>query len=281
MCQFCHQHGEGKKWYLEAKNYSEDLLADVRRRKFIQHFADDGAVVGEAHAGFERLQKAPAFIRGLLARMVTRKMKRIHFGQVVPLEDVEQIFGFVNSIVRVSCICRRQGGKKECRYCYGVSIAPNGGELARIMGELSPGFQNGPAVSGAETLSRDEALAAFRDHEKEGLCHTVWTFHTPFIGGICNCDRTDCLAMQATVTNNVPVMFRGESVAEVDETQCTGCRECMKGCQFGGLGFSAAEKKVTVDPRHCYGCGVCRAMCRRQAIRLVDRRSVPAAANLW
>ena len=33
-----------------------------------------------------------------------------------------------------------------------------------------------------------------REHEKEGLCHTVWTFQTPFIGGICNCDRADCLA---------------------------------------------------------------------------------------
>ena len=227
------------------------------------------------------MQQAPAFLRGLLARLVMRKMKRVHFGQVVPLEDVAQIFGFVNSIVRVSCICRRLAGRQERRYCYGISVAPNGGELARIIGEVAPSFQAGPAVPGAETLTREEALGAFRDHEKEGLCHTVWTFHTPFIGGICNCDRADCLAMQATVTNDVPVMFRGESVAQVDATQCTGCRECMKACQFGGLGFGAAEKKAVVDPRHCYGCGVCRTMCRRQAIHLVDRRSVPSAAKLW
>ena len=38
MCEFCHQHGEGKKWYLQAKNYSDDLLSDVRRRKFIEDF---------------------------------------------------------------------------------------------------------------------------------------------------------------------------------------------------------------------------------------------------
>ena len=35
MCEFCHKHGEGKKWYLQAKNYSEDLLSDLRRREFI------------------------------------------------------------------------------------------------------------------------------------------------------------------------------------------------------------------------------------------------------
>jgi ferredoxin len=280
MCEFCHQHGEGKKWYLQAKNYSDDLLHDVRRRNFIKQFVRDD-YVGDGARGLDRLHRAPAFIRGLMGRLVTRKMKRVHFGQVVPLEDIEKIFGFVNSIVRVSCVCRRLGQKKESRYCYGISIAPNGGEFARLIGEVSPSFNAGPNVPSAEKLTREQAVAAFRAHEKEGLCHTVWTFHTPFIGGICNCDRADCLAMRATVTNGVSVMFRGESVAEVDAGRCAGCRECMKACQFGALGFSASEKKAVVDPRWCYGCGVCRSMCRRQAIRLSDRRSVPAAANLW
>jgi len=26
MCEFCVDHGEGKKWYLEMKNYAEELL---------------------------------------------------------------------------------------------------------------------------------------------------------------------------------------------------------------------------------------------------------------
>ncbi len=38
MCQFCIKHGEGKKWYLQAKNYAEDLLSDLRRRNFILNF---------------------------------------------------------------------------------------------------------------------------------------------------------------------------------------------------------------------------------------------------
>jgi hypothetical protein len=25
MCDVCHKHGEGKKWYLQANNYSQDL----------------------------------------------------------------------------------------------------------------------------------------------------------------------------------------------------------------------------------------------------------------
>lgn len=26
MCEFCTKHGEGKKWYLEMKNYAGELL---------------------------------------------------------------------------------------------------------------------------------------------------------------------------------------------------------------------------------------------------------------
>ena len=65
-----------------------------------------------------------------------------------------------------------------------------------------------------EVLTKEEALQALREHEREGLCHTVWTFHTPFIGGLCNCDRSDCIAMKATVTHDFPVMFRAEYVAK-------------------------------------------------------------------
>jgi len=42
MCEFCLKHGEGKKWYLQVSNYSDDLLRDVRRRRFIETFWPGG-----------------------------------------------------------------------------------------------------------------------------------------------------------------------------------------------------------------------------------------------
>jgi len=104
---------------------------------------------------------------------------------------------------------------------------------------------------------------------------------TPFIGGICNCDRVDCLAMRATVALGTKVMFRAEYVAQVDWDACTGCRRCMQVCQFGAIGFSAAAHKVIVDQQACYGCGVCRAVCPQDAISLVERSAVPEVANVW
>jgi heterodisulfide reductase subunit A-like polyferredoxin len=55
----------------------------------------------------------------------------------------------------------------------------------------------------------------------------------------------------------------------------------MKLCQFGAMGYSAATRKAWIDPRRCYGCGVCRAACKPKAIELRDRTSEPLAAARW
>ncbi len=278
MCEFCLKHGEGKKWYLEARNYSEDLASDSRKlfSDFVQHPEAASTFVEKA----ERLQTLPKFVRDWLVYMFTRKQKKIHYGQVVPIEDVEKIFDLTNSIVRVACYCRYNTLGKEKRYCYGISLSPDG-SMTEILGDLGKGFATGPYTAGFERLTREEALEAFRNHEREGLCHTVWTFGTPFIGGLCNCDRSDCWAMRFTLSQHMPMMFRAEYVGQINADACNGCRQCLHQCQFGALTWSASDKKAVIDQRWCYGCGICRAVCKPKAITLIDRAQCSAAANLW
>ncbi len=281
MCEFCLKHGEGRKWYLQASNYSDDLLSDIRRRKFIEEFFTKSDEIEKYIGRLDQLARAPAIVRAVVARFITARSKKTHFGQVVPIEDIEQIFGFVNSITRVACFCRHITLKKEKRYCYGLSLSPDGGKLGQIINGLDKSFLGGPDNLALEKLTKQQAIDAFRDHEKEGLCHTVWTFYTPFIAGICNCDRADCLAMRCTVTHQIPVMFRAEYIACVDPDRCTGCRGCMRLCQFGAISYSAANQKAVIDKTRCYGCGICRSLCPTDAIHLDKRADVPAAAELW
>ncbi|MFC1847244.1 4Fe-4S binding protein [Chloroflexota bacterium] len=281
MCDFCHKHGEGKKWYLQAKNYSEDLLSDLKRRHFIADFFSEPESVVAGVNKLEGLNKAPGFVKAVLKPYISGRQKRVHFGQVIPIEEVERIFGFVNSVVRVACICRQGNLGSEQRYCYGVSMAPKEGEFEKIIREIDVDYLTGPETAGLETLTKEEALDSLYQHEKEGMCHTVWTFMAPFIGGICNCDRADCNAMRATVTYGMPVMFRAEYVGEVSPELCNGCRQCMRVCQFGAISYSAANKKAVIDPRRCYGCGICRASCTKDAITLADRSRISVAANIW
>jgi ferredoxin len=281
MCEFCHKHGEGRKWYLEARNYAEDLLSDARRRKFITGFGTESADLANAVTQMDKLDTLPDFVRRVVTWNATRRMKKMHFGQVLPIEDVERIFDFMGSITRLECTCRSVTVGPDARYCYGISIAPDGGELAKMFGEVTTAHTTGLDTRGLETRTKEQAIAEFREYEKEGLCHTVWTFVTPFIGGICNCDRADCLAMRSTLTYRMPIMFRAEYVAESAPDACTGCRACMRVCQFGAIGYSAATARISIDPRKCYGCGICRSVCAKDAISLSDRRSVPVAAGLW
>jgi Pyruvate/2-oxoacid:ferredoxin oxidoreductase delta subunit len=281
MCDFCHQHGEGKKWYLDARNYSEDLLSDLRRRRFVEHFFESPEHIAKGEKALNRLDKVPPFFTRGIRKKITKKQMVNHFGQVVPIEDIEKILGFTTSVVRLACICRHVTLGPEHRYCYGISLAPQGGEIIKILKGIDANYLIGPQTGGLEFLPKDEALAMMRENEEEGLCHTVWSFVTPFIGGICNCSLPGCMAMKTTLTHRTPVMFRGESVARVDEAKCAGCGECAKICPFDAFLPRKRKAKARVDGKKCYGCGICRNACVKGAIALVDRAAVPEAAGLW
>jgi Pyruvate/2-oxoacid:ferredoxin oxidoreductase delta subunit len=281
MCEFCHKHGEGKKWYLEAENYAEDLISDMQRRKIMHNYLNSTDYLKKKAEDLKRLDKAPSFIRRVIRWRVIRDHKKTHFGQVIPIEDVEKIFKFVNTVTRITCMCRDVTMGKEHRFCYGLVLGPSGGPWDQFLKGLDGSFLGGPDMKGIEVMDKEQALKNIHKYERLGLCHTVWTFKTPFVGGICNCDRSDCMAMRATFAHDVPIMFRAEYVAENNHDLCKGCRRCMKVCQYGAIAFSAADMKSVIDPVKCYGCGICRSMCGNDAIKLVDRQSVPQAANLW
>lgn len=52
----------------------------------------------------------------------------------------------------------------------------------------------------------------------------------------------------------------------VEEDKCTGCKMCIRtGCP--ALQFHKNEKKVVIDPVQCVGCGVCKQVCKFEAIK--------------
>ncbi|MFH1647085.1 MAG: 4Fe-4S ferredoxin, partial [Chloroflexota bacterium] len=161
MCEFCHQHGEGKKWYLQAKNYSDDLLSDLRQRRFFDFKAFSRDV-----EKLEDLKKAPFIVRAIQYPRIMARVKKMHYGQVLPIEDVEQIFGFVNSVVRIACICRKAKWGKEQRYCYGISVLPKWEDMQKLLNPNSS-FAAGPETTGLEKITKEEALGCFKDYEKE------------------------------------------------------------------------------------------------------------------
>jgi len=276
MCEFCTKHGEGKKWYLQMQNYSRELLqehlsarqvectgAKTRMEwtnRFWQYFvmpAITGLVPGPEAAAF--------------AAQGPHEAKAEHYGQVLPIEDVERVLDMADSITRMPCGCRFYStGLTDKRYCFGLGL-----DRWASLGQYPD------TASSLEVLGREEARRIIRGYDEEGLYHSVWTGVTPFVIGICNCDR-DCGAYQGYVANpGAQGFFRAEYVGIVDWDRCTGCKSCMSQCQFGSLLYSSALAKVAIEPGHCFGCGVCRAASPNDAIALIPREAQPASAGIW
>lgn len=286
MCEFCTRHGEGKKWYLQMKNYSNELLlAELShqqrgvvgaktRLEWNSRFFRDFVLpaTGQVPKAEEESQEpstsgdSPASE----SEIVTSRQVE-HFGQVLPIEDVEKVLDRVDSITRMPCGCRFETtGKTDQRYCFGFGIDRFG-----ILGQFPE------AATSLEVLSKEEARTLFRKYDQEGLMHSIWTGVTPYVIGICNCDR-DCGAYKGYIEmRGAPHFFRAEYICEVDWELCTGCKDCMSQCQFGAQFYSSALSRVYIDPSRCFGCGVCRATCPADAIRLVSRQESPEAAEVW
>jgi NAD-dependent dihydropyrimidine dehydrogenase PreA subunit len=289
MCEFCTQHGEGKKWYLEMKNYSDELLhteltlkqkeaAGVPGRvPWLQQFFNNFVIPAAPgiNKGSQSAKKPAVSPMGRGSQVseqeIVAERQVVHFGQVLPIEDVEEVIDMVNSITRIPCGCRYfSTGKSDQRYCFGIGMDKWG-----VMGKYPD------SASSLEVLSKEEAKKIIRDYDNEGLMHSIWTGMTPYVIGICNCDR-DCGAYNRYIyTGGPPTFFRAEYVCHVDVELCQGCKSCMSQCQFGALFYSSALARVFIDPARCFGCGVCRAACSTNAIKILPREQVSQAAGLW
>ncbi len=279
MCQFCVEHGEGKRWYLNAKNYAYDLQSDVRRREYVVDFvAGFDESRSTAIAGMELIGRLPNGFEHLVKDRYSKHMQKHHFGQPVPIEECDQILDIATSITVIPCICRMHApGQRAEELCMLVTTQP-------VEAYLTEGFKDyaaGPDLSDFHRIDKSEAMDLLRECERDGLMHSIWTFQTPFAAAICNCNlESGCMAMRLTQGYGMKLMWRGEWVAQVAEERCTGCGRCAKACPFNAISRTEA-RAFAPRAEDCWGCGVCRAHCREDALQLVDRRSVPAVASLW
>lgn len=289
MCEFCTKHGEGKKWYLEVKNYTDEMLfeelsssekeiVNVNTRaewlnnlfeSYIMPAISSVSIAGEGAQAVRETTETDEDSSREEASLAKGQVE--HFGQVLPIEDVEEVIDIASSITRMACGCRFvNAGKKDERYHFGLMVDRRGT------------FEKFPdAASSLEVLDKEETKNLFRKYDEDGLIHTIWTAVTPYIMCLCNCDR-DCGNYKSYIEKRgEPRFFRAEYISQVDWDLCNGCRECLNRCQFGAQFYSFSLSKVYIDPTRCFGCGVCRAACSNNAIIQIPRQESVEAADIW
>jgi len=267
MCEFCIRHGDGEKWYLNAANYAESLLTDLAREKYIADFLPH--IMARGGRWLKIIDHCRRFVPSLTNRILQRQaeeMKKVHYGQVIPIEDVRSILEIVGQVVRLPCVCRQTLHNLEEPACYLLTASPDLLGFQEIIGRRHEAL---PIVGAMESVSTAVALSEMELLEDQGMVHTVWTFITPFVGALCNCDRSGCLGMQYT-GRGLRLFFPGEEVIRVDPASCSACGGCVEICPFNAL---APGRNVTmhVDRSRCHGCGICRRVCPTAALSLVPR----------
>jgi ferredoxin len=278
VCDWCEQYAGGyERWYFNPANYARRLYK-VRRDEAEASGAEANpqAAGGMTVVGREFLEAQARGDHEAVDRMRREAEQRawqIHFGQVVTQEEIDRIIDLIYPIGLMTCACRRsmRGLPNEENFtCIGMGPG-------MYKWERWPDTYRG----GMHFLTPEEAKQVIDVLNRRGLVHCIYTFGTPYLGGICNCDYPDCGGLRTAVDTGVRVVWKGHHVAQVDPDLCNGCGLCVRRCQFKALSFSPSTLKAYIDPFKCYGCGLCRNPCKPDAIDMIERASLPAVANVW
>lgn len=289
MCEWCMKHGAGGKWYMNAKNYSDELAKELdlesyleeQWRNFEQVFIRK--ILGISSIGLGYKLQMPIIgrvIRWNAERMIHSQSKNRnpiradgHFGQVVPLEDAKVILSELAAepIIQNYCMCRmmQRGVKDVCCINFGV--------LSGVIEKLPRFIPKNTKVR----LDREEAVARLEEQNKKGRVATVWFQPVPYINAICSCEVPQCGGLRLRTDFGLKAVYKAEYVADVNPDLCQGCKECISVCQFGAIKYSPTLERALIDQNKCFGCGLCRDRCKYDAIKLVPREQTPGLKNKY
>ncbi|MHA1269974.1 MAG: ATP-binding protein [Candidatus Helarchaeota archaeon] len=272
MCEYCLKYGDGHKWYLNPKNFSEEALnsARVKQARIIEYLGGNYKMEFEIGAATMMDALVPDLKNRESIENVSKQVESLHGGQVVPLEEALTIVDLSGGdVIVVPCYCRRHfGGLEDVMTCMFLHPIP----------EMVPKSR---PYEKYLILSKEAAKEKLREFDKIGWVHSVYWAPVPVPIVICNCEYPYCIGLKSRLNYNITNTARkSEYICVVDDTKCDACGgepKCISRCQFGAIKKKISEgNKVVINPTQCFGCGVCRVVCNRGAMKLIDRSLFPA-----
>ena len=284
MCKWCFSHGtNGEKWYMNAKNYSNQLADEMNLKEYLtEQWQNYEQVYIRKVMGFSSKDlgyklKMPIIgrvLRNIIENMIHSEKKNRkgvradgHFGQVIPLEDGKIILSELAAepIICNYCMCRWQRrGEKE-------AVCINFGALSEVIEKLPRFIPKDRTVR----LDREAAVKQLEENNKKGYIASVWFQPVPYISAICSCENPECGAFTLRNSFDLNIMYKAEYIINLNQDNCQGCRSCVSWCQMGALKYIPSMKRVVVITDKCVGCGVCRHACKNDALSLIPREEFP------
>jgi len=282
MCWLCEEYGDpefgGGIWYLNPKSYARNMY---KLREPSKGLSGAGLYLEAGERGgpgipqlLEAMEKGDQEEYNRIKQEVNKNTFSGGGSQVIPLKDADKVLELCSPIGLISCICRKavraiDERNEEEFTCMGMGVG-------MLKWERWPERYKG----GVKFVSVEEAKEWNHEMDKRGFVHLLMLFGAPYIGGFCQCDYPDCLSLRRAIDFGINTL-KSHYVAEVDYDKCNGCGICVQRCQWGALKFEITSEKANIDVFKCYGCGICETGCPREAISLIERKTLPALAEVW
>ncbi|MFW9949048.1 MAG: indolepyruvate ferredoxin oxidoreductase subunit alpha [Candidatus Thorarchaeota archaeon] len=206
----------------------------------------------------EQFKNFPALTRII---PVEEEIEEVPIEKVIPLEEVSKIIDKYDDIAVAHCYCRHQQDLlgKSCKTTDERSNCFLLGKSAQFAIEYK--FAN--------PISKENAKKIMNKASDEGLVHKAFHVHlNPELEeeAVCNCCSCCCGPFQLYYNGVMPFHTLTSYQAELDETKCIGCGNCIEICPMETIDMNNTIVKINLDK--CIGCGVCVHHCPEKAIYL-------------
>jgi len=197
----------------------------------------------------------------------------MHSGQIITTQEAIKMLQLADNVCILDCMCRRliHGEKKM--------ICINFGPIKELFEMVKPSEK-------IEVRPVEEVQELIQDFGSQGFFHQVLWAKIPFPVAICSCQINYCCSAKLRFLYKIKSsLLKGHYVSSVSE-MCDGCIDeeepiCVRNCSFKAMRHEPAVNRAKVDPKLCFGCGVCKQVCPKSAIFLVDRATIPAIQHSW
>jgi Pyruvate/2-oxoacid:ferredoxin oxidoreductase delta subunit len=279
MCRICDEggSGEGKFWYLDPRNHARRLYK--LRKPGVKPAETSSDETGDP---LFVLQKAiDAKCEGDMAtyekyrsRMNDIYLKAGGTCQVITLDEAKQITNIASPLAKLACTCRK--------HTRGIEEKPDNFTCLGLGSGMFKWERWPERYRGGVVFMSPEETREWLDYwDDRGMMHCVMNYGGQ-IGGICNCDYPDCIAIRQRLDYDLDnVLMKGHYVAKVDYDLCIGCGTCAQRCQFGAIKMEVTVDKANIDHFRCFGCALCYTECPEQAVTMIDKQELPALMEVW
>lgn len=282
MCLYCETFGGDTIWYLNPKAYGWRMYK-IRERENPDAevtMVNPGIVDWEPISEIIRLEETdPELYRKKLDNF-SEHIGAMSKMQVVPIQDAEMIMEISNLPSSLPCMCRwiYRGILPESQdefSCGGLGTS-------MLRWERWPErYKNATKCGGVDFMSVEEGKKWLRKVNEQGYVHCVG-HEVGYLNMICNCNYPECMIMRYRLDYNIQGgLLKAHYVALIDREECTGCLSCAHRCQFMAMHYNPNFEKMEIDPKRCFGCGLCETACPTGAIRLERREKFPGLKDCW